>query len=89
MGFSVVIISTYVYVFKIRPIRFVLSNFLVNVDMLCTDLLVTTRIVYKIFKRNSIVLSTGLEPNISKCKDLILAKQKSLSCSDVSLKFWI
>ena len=31
--------------------------FLVNVDMLCTDLLVTTRLVYKIYKRNSIVLS--------------------------------
>jgi hypothetical protein len=25
--------------------------------MICTDLLVTTRLVYKIFKRNSIVLS--------------------------------
>ena len=38
-------------------------SFLVNVDMLCTDLLVTTRLVYKIFKRKSIVLSS-LEPNI-------------------------
>jgi hypothetical protein len=25
-------------------------SFLVNVDMLCTDLLVSTRLVYKIFK---------------------------------------
>jgi hypothetical protein len=32
-------------------------SFLVNVDMLCTDLLVITRLVYKIFKGNSIVLS--------------------------------
>jgi hypothetical protein len=32
-------------------------SFLVNVDMLCTDLLVTTHLVHEIFKRNSIVLS--------------------------------
>jgi hypothetical protein len=47
--------------------------------MLCTDLLVTTRLVYKIFKRNSIVLlSRTIEPNISKCKHLILAKQRNV-----------
>jgi hypothetical protein len=43
--------------------------------MLCTDLLVTTRLVYKIFKTETVLYCLGLEPNISKCKHLILAKQ--------------
>jgi hypothetical protein len=43
------------YILYVMFLKYALDlSFLVNVDMLCTDLFATTRLVYQIFKRDSI-----------------------------------